>query len=240
MTAILLLPLGIVLLNVYALALVLLRAPMFRLPVYWPMVLNMGLSVAPAVVLAIGLALLTALVTVPAPRFAVLGVAALVALVWVLLLPNAAYLVTELNFSHRRRDDPAPLWYDIVMVLALALSGVLNTLLNVLLVQLVYVLVARPNADDPYRQPDSWLLVAVTLVLVAVGIYLGRYVRFNSWDLLHPGSFVRKLVEHFRVAAHRRTLAGFVVVHTMFFGLLYLVLVAPVLVAVAAAAAVSR
>ncbi|GAB2478983.1 hypothetical protein GCM10027063_20790 [Promicromonospora xylanilytica] len=234
MNAILLLPLGIVLLNLYALALVLLRAPLFRLPVYWPMVLNVGLSVAPAVVLGIGVALIAGVVGLYPNRTLLFVLIAVVAVVWVLLLPNAAYLVTELNFSHRRRDDPAPLWYDIVMVLALALSGVLNTLLNLLLVQLGYVMIVRPNDDDPYRQPDSWVLVAITLVLVTVGIYLGRYIRFNSWDLLHPWSFVRKLVEHFRVAAHLRTLAGFVVVHTMFFGLLYLLIVAPVMLLVAA------
>ena len=71
-------------------------------------------------------------------------------------------------------------------------------------------------------------------MLVSVGIYLGRYVRFNSWDLLHPSSFVRKLVAHFRVGAHWRTLAGFVVVHTLFFGLMYLLVVAPVVLMVAA------
>lgn len=235
MNAILLVPLGIVLLNVFALALVLLRAPLFRLPVYWPMMLNLGLSVAPAVVLGIGLALVMAVVTFAPNQVLLLAVIALVLLVWVLLLPNAAYLVTELNFSHRRPvNDPAPLWYDIVMVLSLALSGVLNMLMNVLLVQFAYVLLVRPNDNDPYRQPDSWVLVAVTLVLVSVGIYLGRYIRFNSWDLLHPGSFVRKLTEHFRVPAHLRTLAGFVAVHTIFFGLTYLLVVAPVVLMVAA------
>jgi uncharacterized membrane protein len=235
MNAIQLLPVGIVLLNVFALALVLLRAPLFRLPVYWPMVLNIGLSIAPAVVLGIGVAVAVAVVSFMPSQALLLAVMALVLVVWVLLLPNSAYLVTELNFSHRRpTDDPAPLWYDIVMVLSLALSGVLNMLMNVLLVQFAYVLLVRPNDDDPYRQPDSWVLVAVTLLLVSVGIYLGRYVRFNSWDLLHPGSFLRKLAEHLRVPAHLRTLAGFVVVHTLFFGLMYLLVVAPVLLLVAA------
>lgn len=235
MNAILLLPLGIVLLNVFALALVLLRAPLFRLPVYWPMVLNVGLSVAPAVVLGIGLALVLAVITFAPNRALLITVIAVVLVVWMLLLPNAAYLVTELNFSHRRRvDDPAPFWYDIVMVLALALSGVLNTLSNVLLVQLAYVMIVRPNDNDPYRPSDSWVLVGITLVLVSIGIYLGRYIRFNSWDLLHPSSFVRKLVEHFRVPAHLRTLAGFVLVHTLFFGVLYVLIVAPVVVLVAA------
>lgn len=235
MNAILLLPLGLVLLNVLALALVLLRAPLFRLPVYWPMVLNVGLSVAPAVVLGIGLALVLAIITFAPSQALLITTIAVVLVVWVLLLPNAAYLVTELNFSHRRpTDDPAPLWYDIVMVLSLALSGVLNTLSNVLLVQLAYVMIVRPNDDDPYRQPDSWLLVGVTLVLVSVGIYLGRYVRFNTWDLLHPASFARKLVGHLRVPANLRALAGFAVVHTLFFGVLYVLIVAPVVVLVAA------
>lgn len=220
-----LLPLGVVLLNVYALALVLFRAPLFRVPVYRPMLLNIALSVAPVLVLvATELALLAVVQWFPY-RAAVVGVLVVGGLVWLLLLPNAGYLITELNFSHRRRDDPTPLWYDIVAVLALALSGVLNTLVNVLIVQIGYVAILRPNGPAPFAHPDSWLLALAVLVLVSLGIYLGRYVRFNSWDLAHPRSFARKLSTHLREGANRRRAGAFVLLHTLFLGIVYLVVV---------------
>ena len=53
---------GVVLLNVYALILILLRAPLYRTVLYRPMVLNIALSVAPAGVLVLaGIGMLVAI-----------------------------------------------------------------------------------------------------------------------------------------------------------------------------------
>lgn len=227
-----LVPLGLALLNLYALVLVLARAWVFRTRLYRPMVLNLALSVAPVVVLVATFVTLLVVVTVAPSRGAVFAVVGVGGLVWLLLLPNAAYLLTELNFSHRREDDPVPLWYDIVLVLTLAVSGVLNALTNVVLAQLMYVAVVRPNAAAPFDAPDSWVMAGLTLLLVSFGIYLGRYVRFNSWDLLHPASFVRKLVRHVREPGRARTIVAFCVMHTALFAFLYLVVVAPVVLLV--------
>lgn len=230
MTGAVVLLVGIGLLNVYALSLVALRGPLFGTRVYRPMVLNIGLSVAPALVLA-GTLLATLVVVIAAPSLlALILVLVLGGGAWLVLLPNAAYLVTELNFSHRRKDDDVPLWYDIVLVLTLAVSGVFNTLANVLLAQVVYVLVVHVNARDPYASADSWVIAAVVLVLVAVGIYLGRSIRFNSWDLLHLRSFVSKVVRHFRDRANRRNALGFVLTHAILLALLYLIVLAPALI----------
>ncbi len=190
------------LLNVYALALVVLRAPLYRTRLYRPMLLNIGLSIAPVIVLGIVVVVDAVLIAGGAPSWAVVACAVLGFGVWLLLLPNAGYLVTELNYSHRQEGEEVPLWYDIVAVLTLALSGVMNTLVNVFLAQALLAIVLYPDDDAPFRRPVSWVVVLVVLALVSVGIYLGRYVRFNSWDLVHPVQFVRKLVRHFR--ARRR------------------------------------
>src|SRR5699024_122803 len=101
---------GVALLNVYALLLVLLRAPVYRTRLYRPMMLNIGLSVAPALVLLLaGLGLLVAVAL--GSRVILWSVLILFGIIWVLLLPNSAYLITELNFSHRKQDEGVPLWY---------------------------------------------------------------------------------------------------------------------------------
>lgn len=230
MSATLLLPVGALLLNLYALVLVLLRVPVFRTRLYRPILLNIGLSLAPAGVLALVLVLLLAVVVWTESAVALWAVAVGGGVVWLLLLPNSAYLITELNLSHRRQDDPVPLWYDIVLVLTLALSGVINTLLNVVIAQTIYVAIAYPNAAHPFATPDSWALAAAVLVLVTVGMYLGRYLRFNSWDVRHPASFLRKLRDHLAVRANRRAAAGFCATHTVMLLIFYLVVVTPVLV----------
>ena len=217
---------GVVLLNLYALVLVLLRAPLFRTVLYRPMVLNIALSVAPAGVLVLaGLGMLAAIAL--SSSLLLWTVLIVCGLVWLLFLPNSAYLITELNFSHRKQDEAVPLWYDIALVLSLALSGVLNTLLNTLLVQTLYVLLRYPNDPEPLHRAESWVLVAVVLVLVTFGMYLGRYLRFNTWDITHPASFAGKLAGHFRTRGRIGEALGFCAVHTVLLAVMYLVVVAP-------------
>ena len=219
---------GVALLNVYALALVVLRAPLYRTRLYRPMLLNIGLSIAPVIVLGLVVVVDAVLIAGGAPPWAILTCAVLGFGVWLLLLPNAGYLVTELNYSHRQEGEDVPLWYDIVAVLTLAMSGVMNTLVNVFLAQALLALVLYPNDDAPFRRPVSWIAVLVVLALVSVGIYLGRYVRFNSWDLAHPVQFVRKLARHFRARGAVRDALLFVLLHTLFFAFMYLIVMGPV------------
>ncbi|WP_435277409.1 DUF1361 domain-containing protein [Rhodococcus yananensis] len=229
MIAVALLVIGVALLNVYASALVVLRAPLFSTRLYRPMMLNIGLSLAPAVVLAVtfGAMVVSAFLGSSLLLWSTLAVGALV---WLLALPNSAYLITELNFSHRQEGERVPLWYDIVLTLSLALSGMFNTLLNVLLVQMLYVLVARPNEEDPLGGNDSWVIVAVVLVLVPFGMYLGRYLRFNSWDVTHPRAFAGKLVRHFRTRGTVSEALGFCLTHTVLLTILYVLVVIPAVV----------
>lgn len=219
---------GVGLLNVYALLLVVLRAPLFGVRLYRPMLLNIGLSVAPALALAATLALLVLVVTAVPVTWVLWLVLGVGVVVWLLLLPNSAYLITELNLSHRATDDPVPLWYDIVLVLTLALSGVANTTLNLALAQVIFALVSYPNDAHPFQRASSWILAGVVIVLVTLGMYLGRYVRFNSWDVAHPRAFARKVREHFRVGARAREAAAFCLAHALLLAIVYLLVVGSV------------
>lgn len=227
--------LGVILLNVFAFALVLLRAPLFRTEVYRPMLLNIGLSVLPVFVLTFWIVGDLALSAAGASTWLVVTVAAAGLVVWLLLLPNAGYLVTELNFSHRKDGEDVPLWYDIVAVLSLAMSGVLNTVVNIFLVQMFYAVLRYPDDPKPFERPASWMVVAVVLVLVSFGIYLGRYIRFNSWDLAHPIGFLRKFLGYFRAPGKVRDALLFSGLHTVFFALIYLVVIGSLLETITAA-----
>lgn len=221
--------LGVIGMNVFAVVLVLARARAFHVPLYRPMLLNIGLSILPVFVLLVGL--VATLVSVSASRGAavdspmhvvsvVVGVGS--ALVWLLLLPNASYLITELNLSHRTDDDPTPLWYDIVLVITLAMSGVLNLVVNVLAVQVIYGVVRHPEDDVAgLTQPDTRAVAIGIILLCAVGVYLGRYLRLNSWDITHPTAFVRKVRKHFGETGAVKTFLGFTLVHTIFIALVY-------------------
>lgn len=99
---------------------------------------------------------------------------AVVGLAWLLFLPNAPYIVTD--FVHLGRHAGAPIWFDATMVAAFAGTGLLLGFLSLSLVQAV---VARRLGRGA-----AWAFVVAVFGLTSVGIYLGRVLRFNSWDAL--------------------------------------------------------
>lgn len=230
MNAIIVLLAGATALNIFALLLVVLRAPLYRVRLYRPMVVNIGLSLAPAVALAVLAMVCAVIVAVGVPPLVLWVAIGAGGAVWLLLLPNSAYSITELNFSHRRDGDPVPLWFDIVATLALALSGVVNALLNVLVAQLAYVALQNPNAVHPFARADSWPVVGAILALVSFGVYLGRHIRFNSWDLVRPTRFARTLVAHFAAPGRVVEALGFCLLHAVLLAILYVLLVGPMAV----------
>lgn len=229
--------LGVVLMNVLAFALVVARSKVFHSRLYRPMLLNLTLSLAPLLVLVVGLvAVVVSRLVVPGPVTVALLVA--VGVIWLLLLPNAGYLITELNLSHRRDGDGVPMWFDVVLVISLAMSGVLNTVLNVFAVQLLWVVQVHGDEAAPLQGLDARLIVLAILLLVSFGMYLGRSVRLNSWDVRHPRSLVTKVLSHLREPGATGNALGFTFLHAVFLGIMYLVVVGPVvagLVAVEAA-----
>lgn len=211
--------LGAILLNVYAVALILARGWMFRTPLYRPMLWNVWLSVLPILVMGAGM-LVSALLMLVAPLLAIASTFAF-GLVWLLLLPNASYLITELNFSHRREDDPVPLWFDIILVISLAMSGVFNTVLNVLIAHFMYSTTRYGDEAAALVRPDAMWFVGLVLLLLGFGMYLGRYLRLNSWDIRSPKRLFDKIWGHFRVPENLRAGIGFTITYALFLGIVY-------------------
>ncbi|WP_273653092.1 DUF1361 domain-containing protein [Cellulomonas fimi] len=220
--------LGVLLMNVLALGLVVARGPVFGTRVYRPMLLNLALSAAPLLVLLLSYALIF-LLAVGVPRAVVLPLVGLLLLVWLLLLPNAGYLVTELNLSHRRDGDGVPMWFDVVLVISLAMAGVLNTVLNVLLVQLEWTIARHGDVAAPLLAGDTLALVAVVLLLVSFGMYLGRHLRLNSWDVVRPWRVVAKTVAHLREPRAAGQATAFTLLYALFFAVMYVAVAGPVI-----------
>ncbi|HJZ49304.1 MAG TPA: DUF1361 domain-containing protein [Roseiflexaceae bacterium] len=93
---------------------------------------------------------------------------------WLLFFPNAPYIVTD--FVHLYERPPVPLWYDIGLLATFAWSG---CFLAVVSLQTMQRLV-RQHCGALL----SWLFVCASIGLSGLGVYLGRFERWNSWDLL--------------------------------------------------------
>ena len=93
---------------------------------------------------------------------------------WLLFFPNAPYLVTDL--LHLEQRPGVPLWYDLALILSCAWNGLM----------LAYASLA--DMQELVRQRlgtlAGWVFATVALLLSSFGVYLGRYLRFNSWDVL--------------------------------------------------------
>lgn len=97
----------------------------------------------------------------------------LACLVWLVFFPNAPYLLTD--FQHLRLyTDSEQLWFDVVLVIWFAFTGLFLGLLSL---HLMHRLVRLE-----FGQVAGWIFVLVVAVLSAVGIYLGRFLRLNSWS----------------------------------------------------------
>lgn len=191
------------------------------------MLWNIWLSVAPILILLVAIAAWIALILLSRPfayaAIAVLGIA------WLLMLPNASYLITELNQSHRTTEDPVPLWFDIILVITLAMSGVVNTVVNVLAAHTLLAISLYDTGASSFVRPPVLVAVGGVMILLAFGMYLGRYPRFNSWDIRHPSAFARKMRDHFADRENRLVCFGFTLSYAVFLGLIYLIVAGPVI-----------
>ncbi|MEP5255316.1 MAG: DUF1361 domain-containing protein [Winogradskyella arenosi] len=96
-------------------------------------------------------------------------------MVWVLFLPNAPYIVTDL--IHLRRANGAYLWLDILVVLSFALSALF--LFYLTLIDMQHLIKANFKTKLPIVTLTNGLLF-----LCSFGVYLGRFLRYNSWDII--------------------------------------------------------
>ncbi|HET7707075.1 MAG TPA: DUF1361 domain-containing protein [Thermoanaerobaculia bacterium] len=91
---------------------------------------------------------------------------------WLLFLPNGPYLITD--FIHLKERPDMPLWYDVALMTSVAAVGLLLAYASVADVQNV--------VTRTVNSATAWVVVAGSLLLSGFGIYLGRFLRWNSWD----------------------------------------------------------
>jgi uncharacterized membrane protein len=95
-----------------------------------------------------------------------------IAFAWLVFFPNAPYVLTDV--VHLGNDKLW--WYDLPLVMAFAGTSWLAGLISLSMVDDVLVRAAGPIA--------ARAVVLATCWLSGLGVYLGRFLRFNSWDVI--------------------------------------------------------
>ena len=92
---------------------------------------------------------------------------------WLLFLPNAWYVMTD--FIHVFDSGEISYLYDIAMITALTLTGFLLGFTSLFMVH--RQLLKRLDIFS------SALLIGAVILLTSFAIYLGRDLRWNTWDI---------------------------------------------------------
>jgi uncharacterized membrane protein len=132
-------------------------------------------------------------------------------LAWLAFLPNAPYLVTDL--AHL--GEGVELWRHVLQYGFAAWTGII---LGVVSLRLVHGRIEREVGAVA-----GWLVVVLSVPLCAIGIVIGRFQRWNSWDLVRqPDAVMATTLEWMRSPLADTASTGVAIAVAAFFGLAYL------------------
>ena len=107
---------------------------------------------------------------------------------WLLFLPNAPYVLTDL--FHIRHSTAMPVWFDLLMVLSFAWASLMSGIFSLRTVE--------SEIRKNYGKYYAFAATSTVLFLCSFGIYLGRFLRWNSWDIIQkPGALAMDILHRF-------------------------------------------
>ena len=126
--------------------------------------------------------------------------------IWLLFFPNAPYLVTDV--LHIASGSPA-LWYDGLMFFFFGWIGLFLGILSLFQIHQYF----KAHLNYLFSEIGIFLVCFIS----SFGIYLGRFERWNSWDVfLNPIAFIRNFFNLSISITHSGVPLMFVVVFTIF------------------------
>ena len=135
--------------------------------------------------------------------------------VWLLFFPNCLYILTDL--IHLRRIADAPLWLDLIIVLTFAVAGLCYGFIS--LMDIEFFLEDRFHAGAKMVA----VLSSSLIYMAAFGIYIGRFWRWNSWDLLgNPAELMHDIFDRFVGRGNSYRIFGFTILMGTLLNFIYL------------------
>jgi uncharacterized membrane protein len=93
---------------------------------------------------------------------------------WLIFFPNAPYILTDLfHLTHRRFP---PIWYDLILLLSYAWTGLMFGFISLINIETIL--------NEKLNKRIIDLISTILLFVASFGIYMGRYLRWNSWDII--------------------------------------------------------
>jgi uncharacterized membrane protein len=93
---------------------------------------------------------------------------------WLIFFPNSPYILTDL--FHLKANSLAPIWYDWALILSFAWTGLMFGFSSLRDIEIILAGILKKN--------NITFLIVVLLLLSGFGVYIGRFLRWNSWDII--------------------------------------------------------
>lgn len=108
-----------------------------------------------------------------------------VILSWLAFFPNAPYILTDL--FHIRYTSSMPLWYDLILILSYAWTGLMFGFLSLQHLERIF--------RNILSKVKMNVLITLMFFITGFGIYIGRYLRWNSWDIIdNPAPLLNDII----------------------------------------------
>lgn len=134
------------------------------------------------------------------------------ALGWLLFIPNAFYIITDL--FHLDMNEDVPLWYDLALLLSFAWNGLLFGILSVRQMERLF--------ESNFNKKADLLFILPVMALNGFGVYIGRYLRFNSWDIIaNPFQLINDIICMFIHPLRNRFDWSMIICYTILLTLIY-------------------
>jgi uncharacterized membrane protein len=132
--------------------------------------------------------------------------------VWLLFIPNSFYILTDL--FHLDMNVSVPLWYDLALLLGFAWNGLLFGILSVRQMEKLF--------EHYFNKKFDLLFIFPVMVLNGFGVYVGRYLRFNSWDVFtNPFQLLDDIIYMFIHPIRNRFDWSMIICYSVFLMLIY-------------------
>jgi uncharacterized membrane protein len=134
------------------------------------------------------------------------------AFAWLLFIPNAFYIITDL--FHLDMNESVPLWYDLALLLSFAWTGLLFGILSVRQMEKLF--------EQAFNRKLDLFFILPVMALNGFGVFVGRYLRFNSWDVITtPIQLIKDIVCLFLHPIRNRFDWSMIVCYTILLTLIY-------------------
>jgi uncharacterized membrane protein len=137
-----------------------------------------------------------------------------IAFLWLIFFPNAPYMLTDLQ-DIARGISGAPLWYDVIILVWFSWTAMLLGVVSLYLMQDIIM--------RTFGRAAGWIFVFMVSGMSSLGIYIGRFVRLNSWDILQDPTETAMEILGLVISPSMR-LGAFILLYTFFFLFVYLML----------------